>query len=145
MSTFIVSEQLAAEEAVVILEPLDQFPWLREHGLATSGPIARPERMPGYRLIAYSTARRRRGQDFHQRRVWFVKARDHLDYGDVDWPIEAVDPASIAPRCASRPMGLPPWRQAVSRGDSPASPQPHLLGSGALGEAASVPPSREHS
>jgi hypothetical protein len=107
----LASEQLATEDALIILEPLDQFAWLREHGLITSGPTARPVVFPGYRVVAYSTARRRRGQDFHQRRVWFVKTRDHLDYGDVDWPVEAVDPSSIAPRRPSRPMGVPPWRK----------------------------------
>jgi hypothetical protein len=112
MTPYLTNEHLAAEEAVVVLKPLDQCPWLREHGLATSGPSARPDWGPDYRLVAYSIARRRRGQRFQQRRMWFVKAGDQRAYGADDWPVEAVDPTSIAPRRMSRPMGLPPWRQA---------------------------------
>jgi hypothetical protein len=111
MTPWFTAEHLTAEEAVVVLEPLDQFPWLREHGLATSGPSARPDWGPDYRLVAYSIARRRRGQHFQQRRMWFVKAGDQQAYGADDWPVEAVDPMSIAPRRVSRPMGLPRWRR----------------------------------
>ena len=101
--------RLAAEEAVVILEPLDGYSWLREQGWTTSRPKARPQRMTGYRFVAYSTCRRRNGGALHVRRVWFVKDGDRFHYGADDWPIEAIDPASIAPRRASRSMGLPLW------------------------------------
>ena len=107
--------QLASEVAVVILEPLDLFPWLREHGWYAPGPNRAPEPIPGYRVVAFSTVRRRRHGGFYSRRVWFVKGTDHAAYGDHDWPIEAVDPLSIAPRRMSRPMGVPPWRQALAR------------------------------
>jgi hypothetical protein len=44
-----------------------------------------------------------------------VKSADPAAYGDHDWPIEAVDPVSIAPRRASRSMGVPPWRTALAQ------------------------------
>jgi hypothetical protein len=108
--------RLAGEEAVVILESLDRFPWLREHGWTTSRPKARPVRITGYRVVAYSTARGRRDGAPLVRRVWLVKDGDRVHYGAEDWPIEAVDPASIAPRRASRPMGVPSWRAARGEG-----------------------------
>ena len=121
MTPILAPDCLATEVAVVILEPLYRFPWLREHRWSAPGPTARPERIPGYRVVAYSTARPRRYVDLYPRRVWFVRSRDHLDYGDRDWPVEAVDPASIAPRRASRSMGVPPWRHATVPGDHPGS------------------------
>lgn len=108
-------DQLTAEVAVVVLEPLDAYPWVREHGWYAPGATVPPERMPGYRVVAFSTVRRRRDGGFYSRRIWFVKATDLACYGDHDWPIEAVDPVSIAPRRASRSMGMPPWRTALAQ------------------------------
>jgi hypothetical protein len=105
---------LAAEIALVILEPLDAYPWLREHGWTAPGATSAPETVDGYHVVAFSTVRRRREGGFYTRRVWYVKAGDRAVYGDHDWPIEAVDPMSIAPRRASRSMGLPPWRVGAS-------------------------------
>lgn len=110
MSYPFVPENLAAELALVILEPLDTYPWLREHGWTTDGPAVRPERILGYHVVAFSTVRRRRDGGPYVRRVWFVKALDRTAYGAHDWPIEAVDPLSIAPRRVSRSMGIPLWR-----------------------------------
>jgi hypothetical protein len=111
----VVPDTLPAEVAVVVLEPLDAYPWLREHGWYAPGATVRPERIPGYRIVAFSTVRRRREGGFYSRRVWFVKADDRAAYGDHDWPIEAVDPLSIAPRRASRPKGMPPSRTALAQ------------------------------
>jgi hypothetical protein len=108
--------RLAAEEAVVVLESLVQLPWLREQRWTTPGPKVRPVPTTGYRVVAYSTCRRRGDGAPHVRRVWFVKDGDRVHYGADDWPIEAIDPASIAPRRASRPMGVPPWRAARGKG-----------------------------
>jgi hypothetical protein len=115
MSYHFVPDGLAAEVALVILEPLDAYPWLREHGWTTDGPTVRPERIPGYHVVAFTTAARRRDGGPYARRVWFVKAGDRTAYGDDDWPVEAVDPLSIAPRRASRSMGVPPWRVGTRR------------------------------
>jgi hypothetical protein len=114
---------LASEEAVVVLEPLDQFPWLREQGWTSSGPKARPVRKANYRVVAYSTALPRSDGAPHVRRVWFVRDGDRVNYGADDWPIEAVDPASIAPRRASRRAG-PRARWAFRRGGSRAGKAP---------------------
>ena len=115
MNPSIAPDILAAEVAVVILEPLDAFPWLREQSWTADGPTRRPPRVSGYRVVAFSTVRSRRHARWHARRLWFVKGTDPAAYGDRDWPIEAVDPLSIAPRRMSRPMGLPPWRRAGER------------------------------
>jgi hypothetical protein len=120
MTPMLDPDSVAAEAAVVVLEPLDWNAWLREHGWYAPGATCRPERINGYQIVAYSTARPRRGGGFHQRRVWFVKATDLAAYGEHDWPVEAVDPASIAPRRMSQPMGLPPWR-LVDAGSVPRS------------------------
>ena len=101
---------LEAEVAVVILEPLDAYPWLREHGWTADGPSGAPAVVPGYHVVAFTTVARRPDGGPYTRRVWFVKADDRAIYGDHDWPLEAVDPVSIAPRRASRSMRLPPWR-----------------------------------
>jgi hypothetical protein len=106
---------LLAEAAIVVLEPLDAYPWLREHGWYADGATVRPETIDGYHVVAFSTARRRREGGFYARRFWFVKAADRAVYGDHDWPIEAVDPLSIAPRRASRSKGMPPWRMALAQ------------------------------
>jgi hypothetical protein len=119
MTPLIRPDVLAAEVAVVVLEPLDTYPWLREHAWFADGATAMPERIGGYRVVAFSTARRRRAGGFYSRRVWFVKAGDRVHYGDRDWPVEAVDPVSIAPRRMSRPMGLPPWRRELARASQP--------------------------
>lgn len=110
MTPLLAPDTLTAEVALVILEPLDAYPWLREHGWTADGPSGAPARIPGYHVVAFSTVRRRREGGFYSRRIWFVKAADRAAYGDHDWPTEAVDPVSIAPRRASRSMGLPPWR-----------------------------------
>ena len=104
--------RLAAEVALVILEPLDTYPWLREHGWTADGPSRPPARIPGYHVVGFTTVGRRRDGGPYARRVWFVKAYDRAAYGREDWPLVAVDPLSIAPRRASRSMGLPPWRSA---------------------------------
>jgi hypothetical protein len=101
---------LAAEVALVVLAPLDAYPWLREHSWTADGPSAPPARSSGYHVVAFTTAARRPDGGPNARRVWFVKADDRAAYGDHDWPIEAVDPVSIAPRRTSRSMGIPPWR-----------------------------------
>jgi hypothetical protein len=115
MTPTLAPDTLPAEVAVVVLEPLDAYPWLREHGWYAPGATVGPERIPGCHVVAFSTVRRRREGGFHSRRVWFVQADDRAIYGDHDWPIEAVDPVSIAPRRASRPKGMPPWRTALAQ------------------------------
>ena len=115
MMPILAPDTLPAEVAVVVLEPLDAYPWLREHGWYADGATVGPERIPGYHVVAFSTARRRREGGFYSRRFWFVKAADRAVYGDHDWPIEAVDPVSIAPRRASRSKGMPPWRTALAQ------------------------------
>lgn len=115
MTPMLVPDTLGAETAVVILEPLDAFPWLREQAWTADGPTCRPPRVSGYRVVAFSTVRPRRHARWHARRLWFVKAGDWAAYGRHDWPVEAVDPMSIGPRRMSRPMGVPPWRQALAR------------------------------
>jgi hypothetical protein len=115
MTPILAPDTLSAEVAVVVLEPLDAYPWLREHGWYADGATSAPERIPGYHVVAFSTARRRREGGFYARRFWFVKATDPAAYGDHDWPIEAVDPVSIGPRRASRPKGMPPWRTALAQ------------------------------
>jgi hypothetical protein len=105
-----VPDALAAEVALVVLDPLDAYPWLREHGWTADRPSAPPARISGYHVVAFSTAARRPDGGPYARRVWFVKPDDPAAYGDDDWPLEAVDPVSIAPRRTSRPMGIPPWR-----------------------------------
>lgn len=98
-------------------DPRDTYPWLREHGWTADGPSGAPARIPGYHVVAFTTVTRRAGGGPYARRVWFVKADDRAAYGDDDWPLEAVDPMSIAPRRASRSMGVPPWRsQCVDSG-----------------------------
>jgi hypothetical protein len=103
-------DTLRAEVALVILDPLDAYPWLREHGWTADGPSGAPARIPGYDVVAFTTAARHPDGGPYARRVWFVKADDRAAYGDDDWPLEAVDPVSIAPRRASRSMGIPSWR-----------------------------------
>ena len=110
MTPLLAPDTLPAEVALVILEPLDAYPWLREHGWTADGPSGAPARIPGYHVVAFTTVARRPDGGPYARRVWFVKAGDRAAYGDDDWPVEAVDPVSIAPRRASRSMGLPPWR-----------------------------------
>jgi hypothetical protein len=115
MTPILAPDTLPAEVAVVVLEPLDAYPWLREHGWYAPGATSAPETIDGYHVVAFSTARRRREGGFYARRFWFVKATDPAAYGDHDWPIEAVDPLSIAPRRASPPKGVPPWRTALAQ------------------------------
>jgi hypothetical protein len=116
MTPFLAPDTLPAEAAIVVLEPLDGHLWLREHGWMADRPWASPGSSPGYRIVAFSTVRHgRHHRGPYARRVWFVKSTDAAAYGDRDWPIEAVDPMSIAPRRASRPMGVPPWRTALAR------------------------------
>lgn len=110
MTPLLAPDTLPAEVALVILEPLDAYPWLREHGWTGDGPSGAPARIPGYRVVAFTTVARRADGGPYPRRVWFVKGADCAVYGDDDWPVEAVDPVSIAPRRASRSMGIPPWR-----------------------------------
>lgn len=111
MKPILAPDALAHEAAIVLLEALDTVPWLREHGWLADRPWASPTSIPGYRIVAFSSVRHGRGhRGPYRRRVWFVKDTDPATYGDHDWPIEAVDPASIAPRRASRAMGLPRWR-----------------------------------
>lgn len=116
MNPILAPETLPAEVAVVVLEPLDAYPWLREHGWYADGATGRPERIDGYHVVAFSTVRHgRHHRGPYARRIWFVKSTDAAAYGDHDWPIEAVDPLGIAPRRASRLKGMPPWRTAVAQ------------------------------
>ncbi len=118
-----VPQDLAAEVALVILEPLDTYPWLREHGWTADGPSGAPARIPGYHVVAFATVARRPAGGPYARRVWFVKAGDRAAYGVHDWPVEAVDSVSVAPRRASRSMGIPPWRaERVDVGPEEARP-----------------------
>ena len=110
MTPLLAPDTFADEVALVILEPLDAYPWFREHGWTADGPSGVPARIPGYHVVAFTTVARRPDGGPYARRVWFVKAGDRVAYGDDDWPLEAVDPVSIGPRRTSRAMGLPPWR-----------------------------------
>ena len=105
-----IPDALTTEVSLVILEPLDAYPWLREHGWTADGPSRPPARIPGYHVVAFTTVARRRDGGPYARRARFVKAGDRAAYGREDWPLEAVDPVSIAPRRASRSMGIPLWR-----------------------------------
>ena len=91
MTLPLAPDTLPAEVAVVIVEPLDAYPWLREHGWTADGPNGAPARTPGYRVVAFSTVTRRPAGGPYARRVWFVKAGDRAAYGDHDWPMQAVD------------------------------------------------------
>ena len=110
MAPLLAPDTFADEVALVILEPLDAYPWFREHGWTADGPSRPPTRISGYHVVAFTTVARRRDGGPYVRRVWFVKADDRAAYGHDDWPLEAVDPMSIAPRRASQTMGIPPWR-----------------------------------
>lgn len=104
---------LPVETGIVILAPLDALPWVREYQMVMDGPTVRPS-MPGYRLVAYSTVRRRRDGGPYIRRIWFTKRADPAVYGTHDWPIEAVVPTSIAPGRPSRSKGMPSHRREVA-------------------------------
>lgn len=94
---------LLQESGIVILRDLDELAggWLRESRIATRnrrGPLAR---MQGLTVWAYAELRPMPGGNYSPRRYWYRTDRDRV-YADWDHPIEAIDPASIRPRQATR-------------------------------------------
>jgi hypothetical protein len=89
------------EGAIVVVRDLAAYPWVRESS-TTEGCRSDPT-WPGVTVVAYATTRRPWGV----RRYWYVKDTDPGFYGADDWPIEAIDPRTIAPGRPTRRMGRP--------------------------------------
>ena len=99
-----------AEWAIAWTCHAGEHAWVREHEFASDSPTKSPRVPAGWHLVAYAIDAPRRPRPLlgvSSRRVWFRKDADPDVYGDHDWPVEAVDPASIRPRQASRSMGQP--------------------------------------
>ncbi len=102
------TEAWTDEEAIVRVEDLASFPYIREHTFLNGRPTlktsCRPPRLghvPG-RLVAYPI--HSRGWRGHRWvRLWYVADQDF--YGPPG-PIEAVVPESIAPGKQSLPYSL---------------------------------------
>lgn len=100
------NEQLTGEDAIVWLEPPENFPYVRETVVMDAGTRRRPiswKNMPG-RLVGYSVLRPDAESwtpGYFTRRAFWVKEYDRSEDPTgvyrTGCPAEGVDPLSVAP------------------------------------------------